>query len=215
MHCPTVSAENEKTPAWRIGASCQKTREKSVVGEKKNKQTQAAPRYIYSDSPASLKLLVGDFKMAPPLPATEWVLPCQNVFKCKIQTQKFPTFPPSLSSLLFFSHFSLPHSLFLCLFLSPPCFCPSFIAHRKGHLILLGGALIECCLCSGKKYSVPFSRWSAARASCLGEVSASHSEVHFSLKHDVYLLGPASRTVQVTVPFVRGVYDMCSPTHLS
>lgn len=150
VHCPTVSAENEKTPAWRIGASCQKTREKSVVGEKKNKQTQAAPRYIYSDSPASLKLLVGDFKMAPPLPATEWVLPCQNVFKCKIQTQKFPTFPPSLSSLLFFSHFSLPHSLFLCLFLSPPCFCPSFIAHRKGHLILLGGALIECCLCSGK-----------------------------------------------------------------
>lgn len=58
--------------------------------------------------------------MAPPLPATEWALPCQNVFDWKIQTEKFPLFP-------------LPHCFSRsssCL--SPPVFCPSFIAHRKG-----------------------------------------------------------------------------------
>lgn len=32
--------------------------------------------------------------MAPPLPATEWALPCQNVFDWKTQTEKFPRLSP-------------------------------------------------------------------------------------------------------------------------
>lgn len=41
-------------------------------------------------------------------------------------------------------------SLFPRCFSSSPPFCPSFIAHRKGHLILSSEALIECCLCAEK-----------------------------------------------------------------
>lgn len=108
VHCPTVSAENEKTPARRFGAGCQKNRKESAVGGKKNKKYPGSPEIYLFWLPASLKLPVGDFKMAP-LPATEWALPCQNVFEWKTQTEKFP-----------------PFSLFPIVFLSlAPSFSPS------------------------------------------------------------------------------------------
>lgn len=129
----------------------------------------------------------------------------------KYRLKSFPSFPSS--------------SLFFSLFLVPLPSRLLSILHRaqKGQFILSGEALIECRLCSdrGRQKNTPFlpfllrlfpspSRWSCARALCLGEVSASQSEVHFSLKHDVYLPGPVGRTVQVSVPFVRSDYDPCT-----
>lgn len=153
-----------------------------------------------------------------PLPATEWARPCQNVFEWKIQTEKFP--PPPFSPRLLSSSrsslfFSLTPSFSLFLHLPSPGLS---ILHRtqKGHLILSSGALTECCLCSEKNtllasLSLPLSLWSPARALCLGEVSASHSEVHSSLKHDVYLLGPVCRTVQVSVPLSGAIMIHVAP----
>lgn len=81
MHCPTVSAE--KIRRHLLGDSelaVKKQERKSVVVERKKKKSPGSPEIYLFWLPASLKLPVGDFKMAP-LPATEWALPCQNVFE--------------------------------------------------------------------------------------------------------------------------------------
>lgn len=111
-----------------------KNRKESVVvgkrgGEREREKTYpGSPEMYLFWLPASLKLPVGDFKMAP-LPATEWALPCQNVFEWKTQTENFPPLSPSLS---LYPIVFLSCSLVLSSSASLPPFCPSFIAHRKG-----------------------------------------------------------------------------------
>lgn len=61
-----------------------------------------------------------------PLPATEWALPCQNVFEWKTQTEKFP--PYSLPHCFF----PLPPSLLLRFPSFPLPLHPSLNAPRKG-----------------------------------------------------------------------------------
>lgn len=146
VHCPTVSAENEKTPARRFGAGCQKTGKKvrwkeKEKKEKREKKTPGSPEIYLFWLPASLKLPVGDFKMAP-LPATEWALPCQNVFEWKTQAEKFP---PFLSLPRCFFPLLLPCSLFLHF---PTPLLSILQRAQKGHLIFSSGAPLECCLFS-------------------------------------------------------------------
>lgn len=118
-----------------------KNRKVNVVGErkKKNRKHPVSPEIYLFWLLACLKLPVGDFKMAP-LAATDWALPCQNVFEWKIQAEKFPPFS------LFLAVF-LPCSLVHSSSAPPPLLS---ILHRtqKGHLFLYSEALIECCLCS-------------------------------------------------------------------
>lgn len=201
-HC--FGRKNKKTPARRFGAGCQKTGKKKCGGREEKKKSPGSPEIYLFWLPASLKLPVGDFKMAP-LPATEWALPCQNVFEWENTDWKVSSlFPPSLPHC-----FSLPLPSFSpSSATSSPCFPPS--VHPSSHTERASHPLQwsshwmlpfaqRKTLSSSISLSLP--RWSPARALCLGEVSASHSEVHSSLKHDVYLLGPVCRTVQVLVPF--------------
>lgn len=112
------------------------------------------------------------------------------------------------------SPFPRPHcfSHFLCR--SPPACRPSFTAHGKGSSSSpvelspkrrerKGNTLFLFTVVSP---SLPL-RWSCARVLCLGEVSASQSQVHFSLKCDVYLPGPVNRTAQVSIALVRSLCD--------
>ena len=110
---PLFLQRNKKAPARRVGAGCQKAGEKKCGGRKRGngkkkgkKRSPGSPEIYLFRLPASLKLPVGDFKMAPPLPATDWTLPCQNVFEWKIQTEKSPP-PLPASPLLSFLLFSL------------------------------------------------------------------------------------------------------------
>lgn len=201
----TVPLFQQKMRRHLVGDSelAVKKRERKCGGrrrkkKRKEKKNPGSPEIYLFWLPASLKLPVGDFKMAP-LPATEWALPCQNVFEWKTQAEKFPPF------------LSLPRCFFLSCSLvlssstSLPPFCPSFSAHRKGisssPVELPLNAAFSLFLC----VSLFPSRWNTARALCLSEVSASHSEVHSSLKHDVYLLGPVCETVQVLVPLSEAI----------
>lgn len=128
----------------------------------------------------------------------------------KHRLRSFPLFHPFPPSSLFFS---LPVPL--------PSRLPSILHRtRKGQLILSSGALAqtpsfaqrpreerEHSLPPYRPLSLSPLRWSCARVLCLGEVSASQSQVHFSLKCDVYLPGPVGRTARVSVAFVRSDCD--------
>lgn len=98
--------------------------------KRKEKKNPGSPEIYLFWLPASLKLPVGDFKMAP-LPATEWALPCQNVFEWKTQAEKFPPFL-SLPRCFFSSLaplFSLPPLPY------PPSVHPSARTERASHLL--------------------------------------------------------------------------------
>lgn len=90
-----LAVKKQERKVWKEGGGGERGRE---GGRKKN---LGSPEIYLLWLPASLKLPVGDFKMAPPLPATEWALPCQNVFDWKIQTEKFPLFPLPLILIVF------------------------------------------------------------------------------------------------------------------
>lgn len=109
--------------------------------KRKEKKNPGSPEIYLFWLPASLKLPVGDFKMAP-LPATEWALPCQNVFEWKTQAEKFP---PFLSLPRCFFPLLLPCSLFLHF---PTPLLSILQRAQKGHLIFSSGAPLECCLFS-------------------------------------------------------------------
>lgn len=154
LHHPTVQQKLSwlSKQEWNCGEAEKKKK-------KKKKKLSSSEIYLFLLL-ASLKLLVGDFKMAAPH-ATEWALPCQNVFEWKTQTAKFPPFflSPRCFSLL---PLRLPHPFL------------SILHHSsKGHLILTREAFIDCCLYSEKNclfLCLSLFRWSPARALCLSEV---------------------------------------------
>lgn len=136
VHCPTASAGNKKTPARHFGCWLSKSRREKYGRLRRGKKYPSSPKIYLFWLPASLKLPVRDFKMAPPLPAREWARPCQNVFDGKTQTEKFPPLSP----------FPRPHcfSHFLCRY--PPACRLSFTAHGKGSSSSPVELLPKCCL---------------------------------------------------------------------
>lgn len=176
-----------------------KNRKESVVGERK-KNTQAA---------RDISILAPCFPQGAGRRLQNGSTPCHRVgsalSKCLWMENTAWKVSPFLSlphcfSLLFPS-FSLPP--LLC----PPSVHPSSHTERASHPLQWSSHWMLPLLWEKHSLSpsVSLARWSSARALCLGEVSASHSEVHSSLKHDVYLLGPVCRTVKVLVPLSRAI----------
>lgn len=100
-----------------------------------------------------------------PLPAAEWSLPCQNVFEKK-KTFRVKTFLLCLSILVFL--------------IFPSSFAPEYSlpnVHPSSHNKASSSSLLN------PDFSLLFSLESLY----LGEVSACHLEVHFSLKCVVHL----------------------------
>lgn len=151
VHCPTASAENKKTPARRFGAGCQKAGEKSVEGgsegegEKKSRQPrdisiltpripQAAGRRLQNGSSSPCHRVGSALSKCLWLENTDWKV-----------SPLSPSHRPHC--------FSRSSSC-----LSPPVFCPSFIAHRKGSSfspvkLSLNAAFAQTE--GGKKHSLP------------------------------------------------------------
>lgn len=125
-------------------------------GRVEGKQSGSLKIYLFW-LPASLKLPVGDSKMAP-LPATERAQACQNVFEWKIQTE-------SSSSLALLFLLSSP-----LVFLTSLSLSILHQAPQKG-----SGRLTECRF---EKYAL----CPPPGLSVFTELSASHSELRCSPK---------------------------------
>lgn len=176
-----------------------KKRERKCGGRRREKkEKRKKPR-----QPRDISILAPCFPQAAGRRLQNGSTPCHRVgsalSKCLWMENtgwKVSSFPLS-SPLFFFLSCSLVLSSSTCL----PPFCPSFSAHRKG----ISSSPVELPLNAAFSLFLCVSRWNTARALCLSEVSASHSEVHSSLKHDVYLLGPVCETVQVLVPLSEAI----------
>lgn len=211
VHCPTASAENKKTPARWFGCWLSKSRREKYGGGEGEKKISQQPRDISILTPRipqadGRRLQNGSsppcYRMGSALSKCLW-----------LENTDWEVFPS-------FTLFPHPRcfSHFLCL--SPPACRPSFTAHGKGSSSSPAELSPKRCLLHRdrerkRNHSLPPYRplslsplrWSCARVLCLGEVSASQSQVHFSLKCDVYLLGPVGRTAWVSVAFVRSDCD--------
>lgn len=165
--------------------------------EKKGRRKKKTPR-----QPWNISILAPCFLQAAGRRLQNGSSPCHRVgsalSKCLWMENTDWKVSSLLSSPLFFSlcllrsYSASPPFLFLSIH-------PSTLPERASHPHLRGSQWMLPLL--WEKLSLPLALCqSSARALCLSEVSASHSEVHSSLKHDVYLLGPVCRTIPVLVP---------------
>lgn len=191
MHCPTASAGNKKAPARHFGCWLSKSRREKYGRRRRGEKISQQPRDISILTPR-IPQAAGRRLQNGPAP------PCYRVgsgpvkmsLTGKHRLRSFPLFHPSLVHTVFLTSCAVP---------LPYAVHPSPHTERAAHP-LQWSSRPNAAFCAeterGKgtlSSSLPLSlslsplRWSCARVLRLGEVSASQSQVHFSLKCDVYL----------------------------